>query len=121
MTIRNLEDEDIELFVALANATGWSYEAADAERLPRLFPEGFFVSEDDGAPNGFATTMSFGAKGVVGNVVVDSRRRKSGIGRSLTDACVQHLKGAGATDIRFTPTTRRRFTSARLQKVAPSR
>jgi len=99
MTIRNLEDGDIEIFVAFANATGWSYEAADAERLLRLFPGGFFVSEDDGVPNGFATALGFGARGVIGNVVVEQKRRKGGIGRALTNACVKHLKDAGASDI----------------------
>jgi GNAT superfamily N-acetyltransferase len=101
MAIRNLEDGDIEMFVALANATGWSYEAADAERLLRLFPGGFFVSEDDGIPNGFATALGFGNVGIIGNVVVDSKRRKTGIGRALTGACIQHLKGDGATEIRL--------------------
>ncbi|MFH0815864.1 MAG: GNAT family N-acetyltransferase [Methanobacteriota archaeon] len=101
MTVRNLEDGDIDIFVALANAAGWSYEAADAERLLRLFPGGFFASEEDGVPKGFATAMAFGATGIIGNVVVDSRHRRVGVGRALTNACIQHLKGAGATDIRL--------------------
>jgi ribosomal protein S18 acetylase RimI-like enzyme len=101
MNVRKAEDEDIEAFVVMANATGWSYEAADAERLLRLFPDGFFACDADGKPAGFATALGFGQAGIVGNVVVDSRLRKHGLGRALTEACVGHLKAAGATEIRL--------------------
>ncbi len=101
MNVRAATDEDIEAFVVLANVTGWSYESADAERLLRLFPDGFFACEEDGVPTGFATALGFGKTGIVGNVVVDSRLRKGGRGKALVGACVAHLKDSGASDIRL--------------------
>jgi ribosomal protein S18 acetylase RimI-like enzyme len=99
--VRAMDEADIDAFLALANATGWSYEAADAERLMRLFPDGCFACEDDGLAKGFATALSFGKVGVIGNVVVEKMYRRRGAGAALVRACIDHLASAGATDTRL--------------------
>jgi len=99
--IRRLARADIPRVLALTNSVGWSYDAADIERLMMLSPEGCLVAEAGGSPVGFASAMPYGSRGFIGNVVVEELRRKTSIGKDIVQEAIAHLQGAGALDIRL--------------------
>ncbi len=92
VTIRPLVAGDLEFAMRLKDAAGWNQTEDDWRRLLELDPEGCFLAQVDGAPAGTATGITWGATGWVGMMLVDSERRRHGLGTLLLDRVVRHLR-----------------------------
>ncbi len=77
---------------------GWTrHDLELREREPWFDPAGFFIAEKDGLMTGFPwTKVQDPGLGEVYVVGVDPAEQGSGLGRALTLAGLQHLRGQGA-------------------------
>jgi len=89
MEFRAFKREDLNQIIRLCEAEGWQSYTADPERTRRaLSGSGVItvVAIEDGKVLGFAQLLTDGAiRAYLANMVVDSSRRESGIGRRLVE------------------------------------
>ena len=102
MDIDLFGEDDIEGFLALADAEGWICGRWEFEFLFRAFPRGCLVARDDGAPVGYVTAVKYGASGWVGNLLVRKECRGRGIGTALMKKALAALDEAGTGTVWLT-------------------
>ena len=87
VTVRVMEESDLEFAMDLANQEYWDYDLTDVTRLHDLFPEGCFVAEKDGIRAGWVVACTYGSLAWISSLVVRNNLRGQGIGAAL----VKHL------------------------------
>jgi GNAT superfamily N-acetyltransferase len=97
--------EDLAFADSLRAAAGWNQTPQDWQRFLQCAPDGCFIAERDAAPAGTATTTCYGQKlGWIGMLLVDPRRRGSGIGSALLHQCLTHLDSRRARCVKLDAT-----------------
>ncbi len=99
--IRRLTERDIDAAIALTDLEEWGYSRADFDRLLYLSPRGCFVAEWQGAVAGVLTTTPYERLAFLGAVIVRPDLRGRGIGRSMIEAALDHLKASGIETVRL--------------------
>jgi predicted N-acetyltransferase YhbS len=99
--IRRLEEQDIDAAIALTDLEHWGYARADFRRLRALSPEGCFVAESDRRVVGVLTTTAYDGLAFLGAVIVSPDLRGKGVGRSMMEAALDHLRGKGVRTVRL--------------------
>lgn len=90
-----LGEADLSAAHALSTAVGWNQTRDDWQRLLRVSPRGCFAGRVDGRLIGTATVVEYPPSlGWIGMVIVDSRFRGSGHGKSL----LLHAMNSGRED-----------------------
>jgi GNAT superfamily N-acetyltransferase len=104
--LRPLTRSDLDFAHGLSRLAGWNQTHRDWERFLSLAPEGCFLAEKDGEPTGTATTTSYGsALAWIGMVLVHPDFRRQGIGTTLLEGAIRHLREEkGITCIRLDAT-----------------
>lgn len=105
--LRPLTRSDLDFAHGLSRLAGWNQTPRDWERFLSLGPEGCFLAEKDGQPAGTATTTSYGsALAWIGMVLVHPDFRRQGIGTTLLEGAIHHLreeKGIACVRLDATP------------------
>jgi ribosomal protein S18 acetylase RimI-like enzyme len=84
--------EDIPFAVGITDKEDWGYVEEDFEKILELGPKGCFVAHDKDHNVGMLTTVNYGRTAWIGNVVVETERRKENIGSDLILHAVDHLQ-----------------------------
>lgn len=102
--LRVAGQEDIAAIAALRVSVGWSVHpwALEAVLEP---PARCVVAVADGEVVAVGSGISYGALGVVGNMVVAAPHRRRGIGSAILGAVLQFLEEAGCTRLELYATT----------------
>ncbi len=113
ITIRTATDADLDVLAPLFDAYRVFYRrdpdipgarAFLAERFARN-ESVIFLAEIDGASAGFAqlypgfSSVSLGTRWTLNDLFVDPGHRRAGVGRALTERCMQHARETGAVAI----------------------
>lgn len=101
MQIRTMCPDDFAALVALTDKEQWHYRVPDFEEMHRLEPEGCFVGVDGDCIVALATTISYGEVGYIGNVVIEKKMRRKGLGQRIMERAGGYLKGTGVSTVRL--------------------
>lgn len=103
MTIAPFLREDVDHFMAMAQAERWMVEAREFDFLLGAFPQGCFCARDKAdRVTGFVTSLRHDRSGWIGNLIVSPGSRGSGIGKRLFLKAREVLYEAGAQTIWLT-------------------
>lgn len=104
--IRTLLDSDLAFGHELSRLAGWNQTPRDWARFLSLAPQGCFLAEVDGVAAGTATTTTYGKElAWIGMVLVHPDFRRRGIGTSLLERAIRHLREErGVTCVRLDAT-----------------
>lgn len=92
-SLRVLQSADLAFACGLSRLAGWNQTRRDWERFLSLAPDGCFLAEKDGAAAGTATTTAYGtALAWIGMVLVHPDFRRQGIGTTLLEGAIRHLR-----------------------------
>jgi len=97
--INPMRPEDFRFATELANTMNWNMAPEDFEFNASFEPEGCLVALDGSQRVGIATCISFDSVGWFGNLIVDERYRKKGVGSLLVKHAINYLQGKGAKTI----------------------
>ena len=97
--IKPMRAQDFEFATQLANTMNWNMAPEDFQFAVSLEPEGCFIAFDGSQRVGVATCISFGKVGWFGNLIVNDKNRKRGIGSLLVKHAVNYLQGKGTQTI----------------------
>jgi len=98
-SIRLMKEGDAHRSVALTNLMNWGLEVDDFSFMMQLEPKGCFVAVRGDDVIGVTTSISFGPIGWIGNVIVEPKERKKGVGAALVSEALQHLKAEGVATV----------------------
>lgn len=91
--LRALAGTDLDFAHHLSRLAGWNQTRRDWERFLSLAPDGCFLAERDGTAAGTATTTAYGTDlAWIGMVLVDPDFRRQGIGTTLLEGAIRHLR-----------------------------
>jgi ribosomal protein S18 acetylase RimI-like enzyme len=97
MKIAPLQREDLASFMAMALTERWLVESWEFDFLLANSPRGCFCARDDaGNVTGFVTSLAHCRSGWIGNLIVGSASRGSGIGGRLFLHALAALRESGA-------------------------
>lgn len=96
-SIRSMGPGDVDFALQLTAREGWGFVRKDFSRLLALTPGGSHIALVNGRRVGILTTIRHRESCWIGNVVVAPSFRRSGIGRRLVIAALEH---AGTLGIR---------------------
>src|SRR6267378_5779049 len=99
--VRTLDRADIDAAIALTNLENWGYTQADFLRLLALSPEGCFVAESNGRVVGVLTTTTYDGLAFLGAVIVSPELRGKGVGKTMMEATLDHLRSTGVRTVRL--------------------
>jgi GNAT superfamily N-acetyltransferase len=94
-SVKRMSLQDFKFAVRITEPLGWGLSEKDFEFMVELEPEGCFVLLDGSRRIGLATTISYGALGWFGNLVVLDSHRGRGAGSMLVKHSVEYLFGKG--------------------------
>jgi predicted N-acetyltransferase YhbS len=96
MQVRNLQLDDIEFACRCTELEGWKSEArSEFEACLEYDPLGGFVAQESCGPVGLCVSVSYGAVGFLGELVVLPSWRRRGIGSALFEHALNYLKDQG--------------------------
>jgi GNAT superfamily N-acetyltransferase len=102
--VRELRIDDIPHGLQLSLGAGWNQTPNDWHRFLTLAPHGCFLAYAGEQPIGTVTTCRFGHVGWVGMMLVDPNWRRHGVGQTLLQRALDHLKANGAATVRLDAT-----------------
>ena len=97
--VEEMTSADFEFAVNLANTMSWGMTVEDFMYSVSLEPNGCFVAFEGSERVGIATTISYGALGWFGNLVVSEKYRKKGIGSLLLSHSLNYLQKKGTSTV----------------------
>ena len=89
--VRRMTTEDFGFAVQLTDTMGWDLTKEDFEFMTSLEPGGCFVAIEDSEKIGITTTISYDQVGWMGNVIVNGKHRKRGVGALLVNHSLDYL------------------------------
>ena len=93
LRLRLMTPADLPFADSLRALAGWNQTIEDWQRLLANEPNGCFLAEWSGAPVGTATTTVYAPNlAWIGMVLVHPTYRRRGIGRTLVERCIDHLR-----------------------------
>jgi len=101
VTIRLLKSKDANFVVELTRQEEWGYLPKDVRRCLELEPKGCFIAEQDGKRVGHVFSISYGAMGWIGLLIVRQSYRGRGIGTALMRAAINYLRSISVETIRL--------------------
>jgi GNAT superfamily N-acetyltransferase len=97
--IRPFEPADVDFALEQKSREGWVVSREQFTLYLEHDPEGCFVAMGVTRPVGMVTTACFGDSGWIGNLIVEPEFRDRGIGRSLMEHGLNHLRDRGAATV----------------------
>jgi ribosomal protein S18 acetylase RimI-like enzyme len=97
--VQKMEPKHFAAAVELANTMDWHMTKEDFAFNAQLEPDGALVLLDDAAVVGTATCVSYGQVGWFGNLIVDSRYRRQGLGNRLLEHAIHILQSKGVVTV----------------------
>lgn len=101
ISIRSLEERDIDFAHQLITIEGWNYSKEDVERMFEYNPSGCFIAEVENQPVGHVFSVNYGKLGWIGLLIVRAEYRGEGFGTLLTKKAMNHLLSRGVDTIRL--------------------
>ena len=102
MDLRLLNRSDLATVMAFKDMAGWNQSLLDWERFLKLNPTGCFACEIGGTVVGVVTTIVYGnGNGCIGALFVTPLHRRQGIGKTLFQTAMDHLRQSGAENLRL--------------------
>ncbi|MCG3181380.1 MAG: hypothetical protein BIFFINMI_03767 [Phycisphaerae bacterium] len=96
ITTRPMTDADLDFAMRMKDQARWNQLPADWRRFLSFDPGGCFVALDDATPVGTGVVTTYGRQlAWIGMIIVDETRRRSGIGRTIMNACIDYARGRG--------------------------
>jgi GNAT superfamily N-acetyltransferase len=95
--LRLADHEDIAAIAALRVSVGWSVHSWALEAVLEPPARCVVAVADDGEVAAVGSGISYGALGVVGNMVVAAPHRRRGVGSAILGAVLDFLEKAGCT------------------------
>lgn len=93
IAIRTMTSADLPLANELRRIAGWNQSPRDWAGYLEFDPQGCFVAEVDGVPQGTATTISYeGRLAWIGMVLVHPDQRRRGVGTALLQRAIGWLQ-----------------------------
>lgn len=84
---------DFDFALEMTEREQWGFSERDLGRMLWLEPKGCFVVLADGVRVGLCTTVAYGKDlGWIGNVIVGPSHRRRGVGATLVNAAIKHLR-----------------------------
>lgn len=100
MHIRPMQPDDLEFACRCAGQEGWRTETGpEFEADLEYDPLGCFVAEESQGPVGLCISVTYGAVGFLGELIVLPSHRRIGIGSALCERALRHLKDQNAESI----------------------
>ncbi len=96
---RNIERDDFDFAIDVADKEGWEYERRDLERLAQVFPDGLFLAEERGRKLGWMIACHYGLFMWIGSLVVHSVARRRGVGSALMQRAFKYANENGARTV----------------------
>ena len=97
--IRCFEPDDVDFALTQKLREGWAVSRDQFVLYLEHDPDGCFVASEGGRPVGMVTTACFGPSGWIGNLIVAPDHRSRGIGRTLMEHGLDHLRRLGTTTV----------------------
>jgi predicted N-acetyltransferase YhbS len=97
--VKQMRPSDFDFATKLANTMNWNMAPEDFKFNSSLESGGCFVAFEDSHRVGVATCISFDIVGWFGNLIVEDKYRRKGVGRLLVRHAVNYLKSKGAKTI----------------------
>lgn len=101
ITIRLLKFKDISFVTESTRQEKWGHLPKDVRRCVELEPKGCFIAQQDGRRVGHVFSISYGAVGWIGLLIVRQSCRGQGIGTALMRAAMNYLRSLGVETIRL--------------------
>ena len=96
---RNIERDDFDFAIDVADKEGWEYERRDLERLAQVFPDGLLLAEDGNKRLGWLIACHYGLFVWIGSLVVHSIARRRGVGSALMQRAFKYADENGARTV----------------------
>ncbi len=126
--LRPFQSKDIAFGMLVKNQANWNQLEQDWEMILQASQGGNYIALQNGLPVGTATTITYSNRfSWVGMVLVDSSKRRSGIGKTLLLGAIEHAKKLGTVRLDATPDGKKlydtlgfkvEYTLTRLQSFA---
>jgi ribosomal protein S18 acetylase RimI-like enzyme len=105
LRLRSLTRADLPFADSLRAIAGWNQTLADWHRFLATEPDGCFLAEWNGMPAGTASTTIYSSElAWIGMVLVHPDFRRRGIGRTLLQHSINHLRSRGVHCIKLDAT-----------------
>jgi ribosomal protein S18 acetylase RimI-like enzyme len=100
LTMRAMQAADLDFAASLTAAEGWGSETkTELEGFFAFDPGGCLLAEQDGERVGMCVATSYGESAFVGELIVTPSARRKGVGRSLLESAINHVRSRGAASI----------------------
>jgi ribosomal protein S18 acetylase RimI-like enzyme len=100
LRIRTMRPEEAALAARWAEIEGWATEVREEFGLfLDREPSGCFFAESEGRPAGVCVATSYGARGFIGELLVDPSLRGRGVGPALFDRALSFLLERGCRSV----------------------
>jgi creatinine amidohydrolase len=104
IVLRPFHDSDIPFGMFVKNQANWNQLEQDWQMILETNQNGHFIAMQNGLPVGTATTINYSNRFCwVGMVLVDSTKRRSGIGKTLLINAIEQAKKIGTVRLDATP------------------
>lgn len=104
LTIRTMNESDLESARQLSTSVGWNQIAADWHRMLLLEPNGCFVAEECGEVIGSTLCCTFGSVAWLAMVIVREDHRGCGLGRDLVKTGLDYASQQSIKTVRLDAT-----------------
>jgi len=98
-TVKPMSEGDFGFATKLANTMNWNMAKEDFQFMKFLDPDGCFIAFYGRERVGIATSIGFGEVGWFGNLIVEEKYRKRGVGSLLTKHSIAYLQSKGVQSI----------------------
>jgi predicted N-acetyltransferase YhbS len=95
MTIRLMDEGDIDFALAQTNRENWDIAVGGFEMHLQDDPDGCFIAERGGDRIGMITSTRYDDLAFIGNLIVEPSFRRQGIGEALMRRAMDHLHEQG--------------------------
>lgn len=116
IALRPFEKKDIPFGMIVKNQAHWNQLEQDWEMILKAGQGGNFIALQNGLPVGTATTITYSNRfSWVGMVLVDSSKRRSGVGKALLLEAIEHAKQFGTVRLDATPQGKKLYDTLGFQ------
>jgi GNAT superfamily N-acetyltransferase len=121
--LRTADERDLPRIAELREQVGWSvHDWALRAALEAPHARCLVATEDGDRPIAVGSGVSYGALGIIGNMVVDEAHRRRGLGAAILEAAMAFLasRGSSRVELYATPDGRRLYRRFGFSPLGPS-